>query len=107
MPFFATLQKWLFSGELYDPYNEFFVAIDPTLAHIQHVHPSALSGGNLARDGGLGLTVDGDYAIGNKDSGLRLWETKYDFRAGMLPTFVGEDFGRKVCMSPFVRNEWH
>ncbi|EKM59180.1 uncharacterized protein PHACADRAFT_205357 [Phanerochaete carnosa HHB-10118-sp] len=30
-PFFATLHKWLFSGELNDPFSEFFVSVDPGL----------------------------------------------------------------------------
>ena len=95
MPFFATLQKWLFSGELYDPYNEFFVAANPELAHVQYVHPSTMSGANLAGDSGFGLSTDDDN-LGEKETGLRLWENKYEFRADMLPAFVGEGFGRKV-----------
>ena len=27
-PFFSMLHRWLFSGELYDPFSEFFVAVD-------------------------------------------------------------------------------
>ena len=93
-PFFETLQKWLFSGELYDPYSEFFVSVDPQLANLQYVHPSALSG-NLSGDGGFGLGGDHDDPH-EGETGLRLWEAKHKFRAEMLPAFVGEGFGRKV-----------
>ncbi|KAI0036752.1 gamma-tubulin complex DGRIP91/SPC98 component [Vararia minispora EC-137] len=111
MPFFATLQKWLFSGDLYDPYNEFFVAIHSSLIHIQHTHPSSVSGGDLAGDGGSGLAIDNDEALGDKDGGLRMWETKYEFRSGMLPAFVGEEFGRKIFSTGrslnFIRYSCH
>ena len=95
MPFFATLQKWLFSGELYDPYNEFFVGVDPELAHVQYVHAATYAGGGLAGDGGFGLSVEED-VVGDKENSLRLWENKFEFRQDMLPAFVGENFGRKV-----------
>jgi len=99
-PFFSTLHRWLFSGELYDPYSEFFVSVDPELAHLQYVHASTLvtGSGQLAGDGGFaGMNGDGDDMSGDRESGLRLWEAKYQFRKEMLPLFVGEDFGRKVC----------
>lgn len=99
-PFFATLHKWLFSGELYDPFSEFFVALDPDLAHVQYVHPSSLAGGigQLSSDGGFaGLGADADDLGGDHEGGLRLWEAKYQFQQDMLPMFVGESFGRKAC----------
>ena len=102
MPFFATLQKWLFSGELYDPYNEFFVSIHSSLTHTQHTHPSSISGGNIVGDGRFGLVIDNDEALGGKDSGLYMWETKYEFRSDMLPAFVGEEFGKKVSAPPVL-----
>jgi gamma-tubulin complex component 3 len=96
-PFFETLQKWLFSGELYDPYLEFFVTVDPELAHLQYVYPSSLAtgAGMMIGDGGFsGFNVDQDE--GERESGLRLWQAKYKFRQEMLPAFVGEGFGSKV-----------
>ena len=86
------LHKWLFSGELYDPFSEFFVHIDPELANVQFVQapatqPNGIGGADEALAGGH----DGEY-----QGGLRLWESKYIFRREMLPAFVGEDFGRKV-----------
>jgi gamma-tubulin complex component 3 len=104
-PFFATLHKWLFSGELYDPFSEFFVAVDPTLAHMQYVHPSSLAGGigPFGGDGGFGgLGGDGDDISVDRDGGLKLWEAKYQFQEDMLPMFVGEAFGKKVSL-PFRR----
>ncbi|CCL99413.1 uncharacterized protein FIBRA_01431 [Fibroporia radiculosa] len=97
-PFFATLHKWLFSGELNDPYSEFFVAVDPELAHLQYLQPTARdSAGQLSGDGGFGdLGGDGEDVSGEREGGLKLWETKYQFQKDMLPAFVGEAFGRKI-----------
>ncbi|KAF8138303.1 gamma-tubulin complex, component 3 [Boletus edulis] len=99
-PFFSTLHKWLFSGELYDPYNEFFVSVDPDLAHVQYLlHPSLLTGGG---DGMFGALAE---------SGLRLWQAKYRFREDMLPMFVGEAFGKKIFSTGkslnFIRYSCH
>ena len=30
--------------------------------------------------------------------GLRIWQSKYQFKKEKLPSFVGEAFGRKVCL---------
>lgn len=111
-PFFATLHKWLFSGELYDPYSEFFVALDTTMAHLQYIHPLSLAGGvgQLTGDGGFG-GGDTDDISGVHDGGLRLWETKYQFQKDMLPMFVGEAFGRKIFSTGkslnFIRYSCH
>ncbi|KAJ7904561.1 gamma-tubulin complex, component 3 [Mycena olivaceomarginata] len=113
-PFFATLHKWLFSGELYDPFSEFFVAVDPTLAHMQYVHPSSLAGGigPFGGDGGFGgLGGDGDDISVDRDGGLKLWEAKYQFQEDMLPMFVGEAFGKKIFSTGkslnFIRYSCH
>ncbi|KAJ6599023.1 gamma-tubulin complex, component 3 [Mycena vulgaris] len=113
-PFFATLHKWLFSGELYDPFSEFFVAMDPALAHMQYVHPSSLAGGigPLAGDGGFGgIGGDTDDISVERDGGLKLWEAKYQFQEDMLPMFVGEAFGKKIFSTGkslnFIRYSCH
>jgi len=92
-PFFSILHKWLFSGELYDPFSEFFVAMDEQISGGRYMHPSALSGdvGQLSQDGGFGGGDDDDERDGQK-----LWEAKYQFQHDMLPLFVGETFGKKV-----------
>lgn len=87
-----TLQKWLFTGDLHDPYAEFFVAANPDLVDVQYVHPA----GNLSGDGGFGVG-GGDGDDDEREGGLKLWEGKYTFRKEMLPSFVSEEFGRKVC----------
>ncbi|CAK5275539.1 unnamed protein product [Mycena citricolor] len=113
-PFFATLHKWLFSGELYDPFSEFFVATDSSLADVQYVHPSSLAGGigPLAGDGGFGgIGGDGDDVSIERDNGLKLWQVKYQFQENMLPMFVGETFGRKIFSTGkslnFIRYSCH
>ncbi|KAH7887757.1 gamma-tubulin complex, component 3 [Phlebopus sp. FC_14] len=107
-PFFSTLHKWLFSGELYDPYNEFFVSVDPDLAHVQYLlHPSSLAGG---LDGVFGAP-GGEDASTEREGGLRLWQTKYRFQRDMLPMFVGEAFGKKIFSTGkslnFIRYSCH
>ena len=95
------LHKWLFSGELYDPFAEFFVAVNPELAHLQYVQQA--SDGQLAGDGGFtGVGAEGDDILDEREGGLKLWEGKYQFQKDMLPAFVGEAFGRKVM--PFMHN---
>ncbi|KAG5637370.1 hypothetical protein H0H81_004795 [Sphagnurus paluster] len=91
-PFFSSLHKWLFSGELYDPFLEFFVALDLSMAHLQYVHPSSLAGGvgQLSADGGFG--GDADDIPGMREEGLRLWETKYRFQKDMLPICHDSDW---------------
>ncbi|KAG6860233.1 hypothetical protein C0995_013839 [Termitomyces sp. Mi166 len=110
-PFFATLHKWLFSGELYDPFAEFFVALDQSMTQAQYVHPSSLPGGigQPSVDGAFG--GDSEDVLGLRESGLRLWETKYQFQKEMLPMFVGEAFGRKIFSTGkslnFIRYSCH
>lgn len=92
------LHKWLLFGELYDPFSEFFVHLDPHLAHLQFIQPTGMLQNGLSNveEGFSGVD---DFA-NEYQGGLRLWESKYVFRKEMLPAFVGEDFGRKVkCMS--------
>ncbi|KAI1789552.1 gamma-tubulin complex DGRIP91/SPC98 component [Ganoderma leucocontextum] len=108
-PFFATLHKWLFSGELYDPFSEFFVAVDPELAHLQYMQPTLQGVGQLASDGGFG---GGDVEDTSEHAGgLQLWEQKYRFQKDMLPAFVGETFGRKIFSTGkslnFIRYSCH
>lgn len=101
-PFFTILQKWIFSGELYDPCDEFFVAMDPELAHYQYIHPKAVSG-HTSTDFGLpSILGDLDEGSSEGDPRTRLWEAKYQFRKEMLPSFLGEAFGRKVS-EPYPR----
>ncbi|TCD70811.1 Microtubule-nucleating Tub4p (gamma-tubulin) complex component [Steccherinum ochraceum] len=95
-PFFSILHKWLFSGELNDPFSEFFVAVNPELAHIQYL-PQSSPSGQLSADGGfIGLAGDIEDLSSDREGGLKLWEGKYQFQKGMLPLFVGEAFGRKI-----------
>ncbi|EPT03667.1 hypothetical protein FOMPIDRAFT_1028525 [Fomitopsis schrenkii] len=95
-PFFAALHKWLFSGELVDPFSEFFVAVDPELAHLQYGQPANDGIGASGGDGGFGGFGDNEDMSVEREAGLRLWESKYRFQKDMLPAFVGEVFGRKI-----------
>lgn len=97
-PFFSILQKWLFSGELQDPFSEFFVAVNPELAHLGYLRPISSNNTSLAGDGGFGGLASQDiHPNGDtSESGMRPWEGKYQFKPEMLPRFVGDTFGKKV-----------
>ena len=60
------------------------------------MQPTLQGVGQLASDGGFG---GGDVEDPSEEraGGLQLWEQKYQFQKDMLPAFVGETFGRKVC----------
>jgi gamma-tubulin complex component 3 len=59
---------------------------------------------SLSGDGGFDghfmatTAVDED---GEEVSGQQLWENKFLFRKEMVPTFVSEEFGRKVGLDKF------
>ncbi|WVO13274.1 hypothetical protein L204_100887 [Cryptococcus depauperatus] len=86
-PFFLTLQRWIFSGELHDPFNEFFVQQNPENLSIRDGHVSPT--GDVGFEGGL-----------IADEGLveayKVWEKKYVFVKKMIPGFVNEDFAKKI-----------
>lgn len=44
----------------------------------------------------MGFGYRGDVSSRN-DIAYTLWEKRYIFRKEMLPTFLNEDFGKKVC----------
>ncbi|KAJ3924046.1 gamma-tubulin complex, component 3 [Lentinula edodes] len=109
-PFFSTLHKWLFSGELYDPFHEFFVAMDPSLAHVQYMHPSSLTG-NINQLAGDSFVAPDQDDRDHRRGGLTIWQAKYRFQQDMLPMFVGEAFGRKILSTGkslnFIRYSCH
>ena len=91
------MSLWLHSGLLSDPFAEFFVELNPLL-------PASLTSpasGDGLGDGGFG-GVDIGAADVDNDTGdeWRVWEGKFRFKGGMLPSFLGEDFGRKVRSLP-------
>ena len=79
--------------------------MDPELAHYQYIHPKAMNG-QTSTDGGFpSILGDLDEGSSESDPRSRLWEAKYQFRKEMLPSFLGEAFGRKVsrlCFHPFL-----
>jgi len=93
------LEKWLFSGELQDPFGEFFVAVNPDLAHFDYLRPRTADGSSLVGDGGFARISSEDILNENASSaGIRLWEEKYMFKKEMLPRYVGETFGKRVSV---------
>ncbi|WRT65700.1 uncharacterized protein IL334_002646 [Kwoniella shivajii] len=86
-PFFATLQRWIFSGDLNDPFNEFFVQLNPENVSARD--------GRISPAGDVGFEVGIDSA-GGTDEAHKVWEKKYVFVKGMVPGFVSEDFGKKI-----------
>ncbi|KAG8978978.1 Microtubule-nucleating Tub4p (gamma-tubulin) complex component [Tulasnella sp. 425] len=79
-PFFATLHRWIYSGDLQDPFLEFFVAVDPQLANQNYSKRNSFDPEDMRE----------------RETGAKIWKSKYKFRKEMLPRFVGEEFGRKI-----------
>jgi gamma-tubulin complex component 3 len=70
--------------------------MDPEMANLQYVHPSSLPG-QTSTDVGFGsIGADMDDLSTDRDPRSKLWEAKYQFQKEMLPSFVGEAFGKKV-----------
>jgi gamma-tubulin complex component 3 len=94
-PFFHSLGKWIYEGELLDPFDEFFVELNPEMRDVEFGRQRALGlgGAGLGSDFAIGA-LEGNDARGVDDH--RLWQNKYAFRREMLPSFVNENFGRKV-----------
>ncbi|GAA5976158.1 hypothetical protein JCM11641_003297 [Rhodosporidiobolus odoratus] len=90
VPFFSTLSSWIYDGELRDPFDEFFVALNPALDgngderwKARRVEEDRLGGGPGRGD----------------DDGVaphELWAEKFAFRKEMLPEFLEESFGKKI-----------
>ena len=79
--------------------------MDPELAHYQYIHPKAVSGQTSTDAGFPSILGDLDDGSSEDDPRTRLWEAKYQFRKEMLPSFLGETFGRKVsgvCYCPLL-----
>lgn len=72
--------------------------MDPALAHYQYIHPKAISGQTSTDFGFPSILGDLEEGSSESDTRSRLWEAKYQFRKEMLPSFLGEAFGRKVGM---------
>lgn len=87
-PFFATLQRWIFSGELHDPFQEFFVQLNPEISP-RDDRQSPYQSADMGFESGFG-------GVGGSDEAHKVWEKKYVFVKGMVPGFVSEEFGRKV-----------
>ncbi|OCF44974.1 gamma-tubulin complex component 3 [Kwoniella heveanensis CBS 569] len=86
-PFFATLQRWIFSGDLQDPFKEFFVQLNP--------ENISLRDGRISPAGDVGFEGGID-AAGGLEEAHKVWEKKYVFVKKMVPGFVSEDFGKKI-----------
>ncbi|OXG74279.1 gamma-tubulin complex component 3 [Cryptococcus neoformans Gb118] len=101
-PFFLTLQRWIFSGELHDPFKEFFVQLNPENASFREGQISPIV------DVGFEMGMDAD---GGKEEAYKLWEKKYVFVKMMVPGFVSEDFAKKIFSTGrslnFIRYSCH
>lgn len=75
--------------------------MDPELAHYQYIHTKAIGGQTSTEVGFPSILGDLDEGPSESDPRSRLWEAKYQFRKEMLPSFLGEAFGRKVSRPCF------
>lgn len=80
-PFYEMLKRWIYDGELIDPYHEFFITEpDPqTQPAIDHRHVAT-----------------------------SVWEEKYKLDTAMVPSIISSEFSRKVFLIGkslnFIRN---
>lgn len=75
---FICLSKWIYEGELQDPFGEFFVELNP----------NPLSSSNEDEQ-------QRDYQDDEIDAAA-LWENKFLFQSSLVPSFLGESFARKI-----------
>lgn len=78
--FFGSLAKWIYEGELSDPFGEFFVARTDSSA--------AANASNMRRPA--------DEMGHSSVDAAALWEHKFVFRSDLVPTFLAETFARKI-----------
>lgn len=78
-PFFHTLSRWIYDGELDDPFHEFFVARAP---------PSQTRKPPLVDD----LVVPTELGTDAAD----VWHNRFVLQLQMLPSFLSEHFARKI-----------
>lgn len=102
-PFFATLSAWIYDGELRDPFDEFFVQLNPALVSSSKgggASASARRAFRLAAAAEAGGTRDDDDDEADEPiQAHELWTSKFLFRQDMLPGFLEESFGRKVSLT--------
>lgn len=77
-PFFHTLSRWIYDGELDDPFGEFFVACAAPAAHTPQP------------------TDDLVVATEQSVDAAAVWQNRFVLRPEMLPTFLSEHFARKI-----------
>jgi len=98
VPFFATLSDWIYTGELHDPYDEFFVALNPAL--LEGAAGEAARRRLRGADGGPDDAYGADRSVDAGVQAHELWAQKFEFRRDMLPAFLTESFGLKVRSLP-------
>ncbi|CAO1616866.1 unnamed protein product [Sympodiomycopsis kandeliae] len=76
--FFNSLSRWIYEGELQDPFKEFFVELNPD--------PLA----STSKEG----KDSPDYP--DEIDAAALWQNKFIFRSSLVPTFLGETFAKKI-----------
>lgn len=79
--FFQSLSRWIYEGELQDPFGEFFVELNP------NPHSAANDDSNANANGP-------EYP--DEIDAAALWENKFLFQASLVPTFLGETPARKI-----------
>lgn len=76
--FFSSLSRWIYEGDLQDPFREFFVELNPDPLSSSKDEAKAPS----------------EYP--DEIDAAALWENKFIFQSALVPTFLGETFARKI-----------
>ncbi|KAL1844519.1 hypothetical protein VTK73DRAFT_2375 [Phialemonium thermophilum] len=74
-PFYDVLRRWIYDGELSDPYREFFVHEQQPQQHQQQPYRDAKAKGLAS-----------------------VWNSKYEVDEAMIPTIISPDLARKVFL---------
>ncbi len=75
-PFYDMLRRWIYDGELSDPYQEFFVLERPSKMNVE-------------------VPVDGRARAGAAAS---VWEDKYRLEDEMVPTIISKEQAKKIFL---------
>lgn len=84
-PWFKTLASWIWEGELLDGMDEFFIALNSDMDH-QSGQAAWLSAGADPEE--------------EAEDGWKVWESKFEFRKDLVPSFISQPFARKVRIFP-------
>ncbi|OAA62539.1 spindle pole body component [Niveomyces insectorum RCEF 264] len=92
-PFYDILRRWIYDGELADPYREFFVR-EQQQGSGSGGSGGATSSGSTAEEAAALKRQEAAKAKGHSS----VWNDKYEIDPAMIPSIVRTDFAEKVFL---------